>query len=214
MDNKFINLDLKEVTESGAFEGYASKFGIKDQGGDTVESGAFKKSLAGRPAKGVKMLWQHDPSQPIGVWESVKEDSTGLHVKGQLLLSIQKAQETYELMKAGIIEGMSIGYRTIKSLRDDQTGFRALKELDLWEISLVTFPMLKEATVTGVKGDITKRDVEQILRDAGLPNSMATKLIAGGWNAANTGGQRDADNGMNSLADTIRKFTETVEGHL
>lgn len=214
MDKKFIDLDLKEVTKSGSFEGYASKFGIQDQGGDTVESGAFTQTLIDRPAGGVKMLWQHDTSQPIGVWEEVEEDSVGLRVKGQLLLSIQKAQETYELMKAGVIGGMSIGYQTVKSLRDDQTGFRALKELSLWEISLVTFPMQKEAMITDVKGSFTKRDIEQVLRDAGLPNAMATKLIAGGWDAANTHVQRDADSGLKDFADQLRNFTETVEGNL
>lgn len=215
MDQKFINLDLKEVSDSGEFEGYASKFGIRDQGGDVVERGAFKTSLSQRGPEDVKMLWQHDPSQPIGVWESIKEDDVGLRVKGRLLLAVSKAKETYELMKAGVVSGMSIGYKTVKAFRDDQTGFRQLKELDLWEISAVTFPMLKEAQITGVKQEFTKRDVEEILRDAGLPNSMAVKLIAGGWDAADTSGiQRDADEGLTSIMQDLRNLNSTMKGRL
>ena len=213
-EKKFQLLDLKEVSEEGVFEGYASKFGDRDQGGDTVMKGAFKNSLSQRKAKGVKMLWQHDPSHPIGVWDEIKEDATGLFVRGRLLTTVQKAKETYELMKAGVIDGLSIGYRTIKSLRDDATGFRQLKEVDLWEISLVTFPMLTSATVTSVKGDWTKREVERVLRDAGMPNAMAVKLIARGYDAANSGGQRDADDGLNGLAETIRQMTDNLQRRL
>ena len=213
-EKKFQLLDLKEVSEEGVFEGYASKFGDRDQGGDTVMKGAFKNSLSQRKAKGVKMLWQHDPSHPIGVWDEIKEDATGLFVRGRLLTTVQKAKETYELMKAGVIDGLSIGYRTIKSLRDDVTGFRQLKEVDLWEISLVTFPMLTSATVTSVKGDWTKREVERVLRDAGMPNAMAVKLIAGGYDAANSGGQRDADDGLNGLAETIRQMNNNLQRRL
>ncbi|UOF81712.1 phage prohead protease [Caudoviricetes sp.] len=213
-EKKFQLLDLKEVSEEGVFEGYASKFGDRDQGGDTVMKGAFKNSLSQRKAKGVKMLWQHDPSHPIGVWDEIKEDATGLFVRGRLLTTVQKAKETYELMKAGVIDGLSIGYRTIKSLRDDATGFRQLKEVDLWEISLVTFPMLTSATVTSVKGDWTKREVERVLRDAGMPNAMAVKLIAGGYDAANSGGQRDADDGLNGLAETIRQMNDNLQRRL
>lgn len=214
-EKKFVPLDLKEVSDSGEFEGYASKFGDRDQGGDTVVRGAFTNSLRSRGPKGVKMLWQHDPSHPIGMWEKIEEDSKGLYVKGRLLTSVQKAKETYELMKAGIIDGLSIGYRTIKALRDDQTGFRDLKEVDLWEISLVTFPMLTSATVTSVKGDWNKREVERVLRDAGMPNAMAVKLIAGGWNAANTsGGQSDSDDGFTDLAEQLRQMNATLQRRL
>lgn len=213
-EKKFQLLDLKEVSEEGVFEGYASKFGDRDDGGDTVMKGAFKNSLSQRKTKGVKMLWQHDPSHPIGVWDEIKEDATGLFVRGRLLTTVQKAKETYELMKAGVIDGLSIGYRTIKSLRDDATGFRQLTEVDLWEISLVTFPMLTSATVTSVKGDWTKREVERVLRDAGMPNAMAVKLIAGGYDAANSGGQRDADDGLNGLAETIRQMNDNLQRRL
>lgn len=214
-EQKFAPLDLKEVSDEGEFEGYASKFGDRDQGGDTVVKGAFTSSLKKRRVQGIKMLWQHDPSFPIGVWDEIKEDSNGLYVKGRLLTSVSKAKETYELMKAGVIDGLSIGYRTIKAMRDDRTGYRELKELDLWEISLVTFPMLASATVTSVKGDWDKRSVERVLRDAGMPNAMAVKLIAGGWDAANTsGGQGDPDDGLNDLAAQLRQMNETLQRRL
>lgn len=214
IEEKFCSLNLKGVSEEGEFEGYASKFGDHDRGGDVVQKGAFKNSLKQRKgATGVKMLWQHDHSSPIGVWEEVKEDDKGLKVRGRLLISaVQKAREAHELMKAGVIDGLSIGYRTVKSLRDDATGFRQLKELDLWEISLVTFPMLTSATVMSVKGDWDKRHVERVLRDAGMPNAMAVKLIAGGWDAANTSGaQGDPGDGLTRLAEQVRRMNETLK---
>ena len=215
LESKFATIDLKQVSEDGEFEGYASKFGDRDQGGDTVLKGAFRNSLKTRKANGIKMLWQHNPSYPIGIWDEVKEDATGLFVKGRILDSVQKGRETLELMRAGIIDGMSIGYRTIKAMRDDATGFRQLKELDLWEISLVTFPMLPSATVTSVKGDWTKRDVERVLRDADMPNAMAVKLVAGGWDAANTAGvQGEPDDGLSDVASQLAALNETLQRRL
>lgn len=207
-ETKFQELDLKSLSEEGYFEGYASIFGEVDQGRDATVKGAFRESLKKR---GVKMLWQHDPSQPIGVWDEVKEDDKGLWVKGRLLTSLQRGKEVSDMMKAGIIDGLSIGYRTIKALRDEMTGVRQLKEVELWEISLVTFPMQMSATVTSVKGEWDKRDAERVLRDAGMPNAMATKLIAGGWDAANTsGGQGELDDGANDLSDTVRRMNENL----
>lgn len=209
-EKKFAPIDLKEVSEEGVFIGYASKFGHRDQGNDIVTKGAFKKSLARRGAHSVKMLWQHDPSYPIGVWDEIKEDDIGLQVKGRLLTSVAKAKETYELMKAGVIDGLSIGYRTVKASKGER-GARMLKELDLWEISLVTFPMLPSAGVTDVKGDWSKRDVERVLRDAGMPNAMATKLIAGGFDAANTVlTQGDPGKGMKDIAEGLRDLNEKL----
>jgi HK97 family phage prohead protease len=211
VEKKFMPLDLKTISEEGVFEGYASKWGIVDQGGDFVSKGAFKKSVKSTGVPRIKMLWQHDPHQPIGMWSDVKEDDTGLYVKGQLLLSVSKGAEVNALMKAGIIEGLSIGYRTLKATRDEKTGTRNLLEVELWEISVVTFPMLPEATIS--KGDWTKRDVEHTLRDAGMPNAMAVKLISGGWDAANTSGaQRDAGSGGTDLMAMLNAATNLVKG--
>ncbi|MBL8562038.1 MAG: HK97 family phage prohead protease [Gemmobacter sp.] len=158
------------VTEGHVIEGYASLFGKRDQGNDVVMGGAYGASLARLAAAGrrVKMLWQHDPTQPIGVWDEVREDATGLWVKGRILGDVEKGREAVALLAAGAIDGLSIGYRTVKSERDGK-GQRLLTELELWEVSLVTFPMLPEARVTG-KGETleadTWRSLAQIFEDA------------------------------------------------
>lgn len=125
--------------------GYASLFGQPDQGGDIVQPGAYAASLAAGGAR-IKMLWQHDPAQPIGIWEDVREDGRGLWVKGRLLDATQKGREAAALVQAGAIDGLSIGYRTKQAAKDGK-GRRLLSELELWEVSLVTFPMMPGARV-------------------------------------------------------------------
>ena len=136
------------LTEGQVIEGYASLFGVTDQGGDAVARGAFAASLARLAVRGdkVRMLWQHDPTRPIGVWDEIREDDSGLWVKGRLLPEVTQAREAAALIQAGAIDGLSIGYRTIRAERD-QKGRRVLAEVELWEVSLVTFPMLPEAKV-------------------------------------------------------------------
>lgn len=141
------------VTEGRLVAGYASVFGRRDQGGDVVLPGAYAASLTRLAGAGrrVKMLWQHDPARPIGVWEEVREDATGLYVKGRILDEVAQGREAAALLAAGAIDGLSIGYRTLRAERDGK-GNRLLAELELWEVSLVTFPMLPEARVAA-KGD-------------------------------------------------------------
>ena len=160
-----------EVTEGSVISGYASVFGAPDQGGDMVEPGAFAASLSALSARGaqVKMLWQHDPLQPIGVWDEVREDDRGLFVRGRILTDVEKGREAAALIGAGAIDGLSIGYRTKRAVKDDR-GRRRLSELELWEVSLVTFPMLPEARVAQ-KGDeppeaATLRDLAAAFRAA------------------------------------------------
>jgi Escherichia/Staphylococcus phage prohead protease len=128
--------------------GYASLFGLRDKGGDMVMAGAYKRSLAALFAAGqlVKMLWQHDPGQPIGVWDEVREDSRGLFVRGRILADVARGREAAALVAAGAIDGLSIGYRTLRAQKGAGGG-RALCDLELWEVSLVTFPMLQQARV-------------------------------------------------------------------
>lgn len=158
------------VTEGQLVQGYASLFGKRDQGGDVVQRGAYAASLAALGASGrrVKMLWQHDPSQPIGVWDEVREDATGLWVKGRILTEVARGREAVALLGAGAIDGLSIGYRTLRADRSAK-GQRTLTELELWEVSLVTFPMLPDARVAA-KGDDpeaeTWRSLAQIFEDA------------------------------------------------
>jgi len=146
--------------------GYASLFGRPDQGGDIVSKGAFAAALAA--GRGVKMLWQHDPAQPIGVWEEITEDGRGLRVRGRLLSEVARGREAAALIAAGAIDGLSIGYRTKRAERDE-TGRRVLTEIELWEVSLVTFPMLAEARL-GAKAEepaaAALRGMAAALRDA------------------------------------------------
>ena len=144
-------LALQRIDAQGLFEGYASLFGVADLGRDIVLPGAFKKTLAKRDARQIKMLWQHKASEPIGTWQDVSEDSRGLHVIGRLNLDVARAREVYSLMKEGAVDGLSIGFRAARSLRDKSSGLRRLAEIDLWEISLVTFPMLPQARINAVK---------------------------------------------------------------
>ena len=134
--------------EGAVLTGYASLFGIPDKAGDVVMPGAYAASLAALKAEGrrVKMLWQHDPAQPIGIWDELREDGRGLFVKGRLLTDVARGREALALVASGAVDGLSIGYRTRRAVRDGQ-GRRNLLELELWEVSLVTFPMLPQARV-------------------------------------------------------------------
>lgn len=137
----------------GLLKGYASFFSTTDQHRDKVVKGAFKKSLQAWKffGKMPKMLWQHDPKAPIGLWTKLEEDSRGLYVEGRLALGLKQADEAYLLLKEGILDNLSIGFRPVKAGRDPKTSTRLLLEIDLLEISLVTFGANKRATVHGVK---------------------------------------------------------------
>jgi HK97 family phage prohead protease len=142
---KLLALKPRAVTRDGTFSGYASLFGIADLGRDMVMPGAFAASLARRGTSGIRMLWQHDPAEPVGRWLSVAEDARGLHVRGQLNLAVRRARELAALIAEGAVDGLSIGFRAEKAR--PERGLRRLLEIDLWEISLVTFPMLPGARV-------------------------------------------------------------------
>ncbi len=167
LERKFCRLDSGITVENdGSVSGYASVFGKADQSGDVVEKGAYGaclKAAAGLVGR-VKMLWQHDPKLPIGIWEEIVEDEHGLFVKGRFLNSVQKGAEAMALVQAGAIDGLSIGYKARRTTKDSK-GRRLLLEVDLWEVSLVTFPMLPEARVAG-KADAEAGDLLQNVADA------------------------------------------------
>jgi HK97 family phage prohead protease len=146
-----FELDTKAVSDQGAFTGYASIFGNEDQGRDIVLPGAFLKSLERRPASRVKMLRQHDTAEPIGIWTELREDTKGLQATGQLILETAKGRETHALLRAGALDGLSIGFKSVRDRFDRTKSARLIEEADLWEISVVTFPMNPRATVSAVK---------------------------------------------------------------
>lgn len=211
MEIKALTMEIK-ADDDGVIEGYGSVFGGVDTYGDTIEPGAFAESIKRRKPK---MLWQHRMDRPIGVWDEVIEDAKGLRVKGRLA-DTELAREARQLVKMGAMDGLSIGYRT---LRDEMRGNnRVLKELDLWEVSFVTIPADDNARVTGIKTFATERDFEAMLREQGFSRWDAKTLTAGGWKAwleqrdAVTPGleadQRDAEALKTSLATFLKEIKQ------
>lgn len=149
-----VPLKIKSVTDSGEFEGYGSVFGVKDSYADIVMPGAFLNSLNQWKEKESlpAMLWQHKMSEPIGIYTEMREDSTGLYVKGRLLIDDDPlSKRAHAHMKAGSLSGLSIGYILKDWEYDRNKDAFLLKEIDLWEVSLVTFPSNDEARVSDVK---------------------------------------------------------------
>ncbi len=147
------SLSVKSWDADGSFSGYASVFGITDAQGEQVASGAFDLSLKSwaEAGKMPKLLWQHDFRHPIGLWHEIREDSHGLFVKGQLLLELAQGREAYSLLKNGIVDGLSIGFTTVRSRRGGNSQGRILEEVNLQEVSLVTFAANPKAKVERVK---------------------------------------------------------------
>lgn len=206
-------LEMKELDETGEFEGYASTFNTIDQGDDMVMEGAFGASLSTRPAAKVKMLWQHNPTEPIGKWLELREDERGLFARGKLNLKVQRGAEAHELMKDGQIDGMSIGYRTQRYEIDRERGVRKLIQLDLLEVSAVTFPMNTTAAINRVKsGSLpTERQFEEWLtRDAGFSSKQAKAIIADGFKSLLTA--RDAGGDDQGLAESLSRLSAMLRG--
>jgi HK97 family phage prohead protease len=139
------------IESDGTVEGYASLFGEIDQARDMVVRGAFAESLRTRGLRRVPMLFQHDPAEPIGIWLDLREDSHGLYARGRLIPEVARARELLSLLRAGAVDGLSIGFRAAKARIDPKTRIRSLLAVDLWEISIVTFPLLNGARVHAVK---------------------------------------------------------------
>lgn len=201
MKTKDFALQVKDLSEDGTFTGYGSVNGNVDSYGERVMPGAFAGSLAKHKREGtsVLMLWQHNPNEPIGIWDDLAEDAKGLWGKGRLIMEVQKAREVHALMKANAIGGLSIGYREIKATPDGNV--RNLDELDLREISPVSFPANRRARIEAVKSERMEefarrlrdgdpmpiKEFEDILREAGVPKSMATQIASVGYAKAALG---------------------------
>jgi HK97 family phage prohead protease len=210
---KHLNLptEFKSIGETGQFEGYASVFGNIDLGGDVIERGAFKE-IVKNPAGKVIVLWQHSQRDPIGVAD-VKEDDKGLAFKGHLVLEDPLARRAHAHMKAGSLNGMSIGYDVLEGgAQMLQSGIRMLKSIKLWEISAVTFGMNPLAGIDGVKQITTIRDFENFLRDAGgYSKNQAQIIAAGGYKALQI--RRDAgegDEAAQEVISNIQSFLNTL----
>ncbi|MCB1481117.1 MAG: HK97 family phage prohead protease [Rhodobiaceae bacterium] len=206
---KFADIALDSVAGDGTFTGYASLFETPDLSGDIVSAGAFEKSLKRRGASGVRMLFQHDPAEPIGTWTDIREDARGLFAAGRINADVARGREVLSLMRSGGLDGLSIGFSTVKSRRE-ASGLRRLLEVDLWEISVVTFPMLPQARVAAVKGGHlpSEREFERWLtRDAKFSRTQARTIIAAGFKALKT--RRDAGEraGQSDIATAIRRAT-------
>lgn len=176
-------LEIRAAGEDGSVEGYGSVFGVRDNYDDVIASGAFLGSLKAHKAAGTMpaMLWQHDPSEPIGIWTDMVEDAKGLKIVGKLALDTVRGKEAQALLKMGALNGLSIGFMSKQWAYDRETEVRTLTEIDLWEVSLVTFPANQKARVTSVKSAdamAAPKDAERILRDAGFSKAEATAFVS------------------------------------
>ncbi len=220
-----FKLDASSLDEAGHFTGYASIFGQLDSYGDIVDKGAFKKTLKDR--KRVKLLWSHDSFQPGIGYVELEEDDKGLRVvEGQLYLDIQKAKEAYINLKNGTLDGLSIGYNTVKEVVDRSTNERHLKEVALWEVSLCNFQACPGAVVTDIKSRLSRlrEDAEGLDPAAITPEVRAelTKFIESlialhgkaeppaGTPPESRAGEPPADSGR----DAAKAYRDTIAGLL
>ncbi|MEO1701454.1 MAG: HK97 family phage prohead protease [Pseudomonadota bacterium] len=191
---KFVSTNAVNVEADGSFSGYASVFDVVDLGEEQVAPGAFKDCLKAKGAKGIRMLFQHDPDAPIGHWTRVEEDRYGLAVSGVIDTNIEKGREVLSMLRTGALDGLSIGFKAVETNADPHSGVRRIIKADLWEISIVTFPMLPQARVHDVKSSgrwPSKRTFERwLVRDAGFTRRQAHTIIAKGYNGLCTA--RDA----------------------
>lgn len=205
-------LEIKALDDSsGIFEGYGAVFGNIDSYGDIIVRGAFQNFLSMNKPQNVKLLWQHDSSKPLGVYQDIQEDEKGLYVKAQLLINdVEKAAECYALIKAGAISGLSIGYTVNDNgSKFGSDGNRYLSDLKLWEISVVTFPANPEANIDAVK-NMSIKDFERFLRDAGFSRAEALQIASHGFKSRK---RCDTENGdLASLLKNIHELNQSLKG--
>lgn len=232
MKIKNFEFEIKEVSEDGVIEGYASTFGGKpDSYGDIIAPGAFSETLLknGRNGTGIPSLWQHDFTEPIGTQE-LSENKKGLKTKTQLVMEVQRAREAHALAKAGAISAFSIGWDFIRDKNgkvvedayevNEKNGTKILKRIELWEVSLVTFPANTNATITGVKHIFeqaeTERHLEEGLREAGLSRSAAKFIIQylDKDRLFRDGKEKSLDNDFMSVVENSLKINNSLEDSL
>jgi HK97 family phage prohead protease len=202
-----FNLQVKAIGADGSFEGILAVYNNVDLGGDSILPGAFTKTIQ-EHGNEVPMLWQHETDEPIGSL-TLTDSPDALLVKGQLLMELPMAQKAYLLLKARIIKGLSIGYDTVK--KDVEGGVRKLKEIRLWEGSVVTFPMNPLAMVTAIKALREKKDdfntelAEIQLRDTGDQLFCALRYATCSlpWQSGMSKDQK-----VSAAETTLQQFTE------
>lgn len=219
MELRYIErpFEVKAVEDDGVFEGLGSVFGNVDLYKEIVAPGAFTETLANWKSSGrlPPVLWQHRSGEPIGPYVEMEERAIGLHVKGQLLVNdVQRAKEARALMKAKAVNGLSIGFVTREDSYDRVTGIRTLKKVDLWEVSVVTFPANPAAQISSVKSAIdaieTVRDAESFLRDVGrLSNAQAAAFIS---RFKSLSSRRDSDE-LGELVAAVKKRNASLLNH-
>jgi len=210
-----VVFDLRSVGDDGSIEGYGSMFGVKDSYDDVIAPGSFVKSLKDHKAAKTMpaMLWQHSGDEPCGVWTEMSEDDKGLKVKGQLVLDTTRGREAHALLKARALNGLSIGFMSKQWEYDAEKGIRTLTEVDLWEVSLVTFPANPKARITSVKaGDVAGissfSQAEKVLRDAGFSNDAAKAFIAEVKRL--TSDERDARESLGRINERAKSLLSTL----
>lgn len=214
MKTKYLQrpFELKSVDDDGVFTGYGSVFHVQDSYREIVAPGAFAASLAGWQARKnlPPCLWQHNAAQPVGPYLEMREDEYGLFVKGQLLKDdVALAREAYALMKAKVVTGLSIGYRVVKEEHNNDTRVTTLKEIDLWEVSIVTFPANDAARVEDVKSINTRREFERFLRESGFSRTEAVRIASSGFEQRDSAGD-DAELGqeIDKLINRLKRISK------
>ena len=219
LKTKAIDFNVKAIDDDGFFSGYCSVFDVEDSYGDVVKAGAYTDTIKAWTEKGKMppILWQHSRSDVIGVWTKLVEDEKGLYGEGRLLVKdVAKAREAHALMKAGAIDGLSIGYRVQKWSYNEDDDVLELLAIDLKEVSVVTFPANDESLVDNIKSKLEKGDLptlsefEKFLRDAGgFSKSQATAIAGHGLRSLIQGEPEDtkaADTDMSAALDILKSI--------
>lgn len=210
-----VPLEIRATTEN-SLEGYGSVFGNVDSYGDIVAKGAFSDSLKAHSEKGTApaMLWQHNPDWPIGKWTEIREDDRGLYLKGEFA-DTQQGRDTRALARMGAITGMSIGFMTKGADMDRESGVRTIKQADLWEVSLVTFPANDAARVIEARAveieTMEVHEIERVLRDAGMSRRESKTVIS---RLMSLGSLRDAEDHREAaeLAAKLKSLRDILRG--
>lgn len=214
-----FTFDVKEVDEEGHFSGYGSVYNVIDSYREVVAPGAFASTLRKWQSRNrlPPALWQHRSGEPVGPFTKMVEDDRGLYVEGQLLVKdVQRAREARALMQAKAVDGLSIGFNSVVEEWNSETKLLTLKEIDLWEVSIVTFPANAESLITEVRGMFVDgrtpsiKEVEEILRDAGFSRTQAKAFVGHGYE----GLLRDVESRGADTTNTADSLLSELKGQL